>query len=359
MPRKYANFERTEMADGTYIVAEPQESNRSRVRLQADWFDGDEDDEADFEPVVAAIVEEMLQQGGGSLVDDDGTLSREDAKKAILDNGNQIDVQEEDRAEALIDYFNDEGVFDIENDQISLLMELDAIDDIDDSEVKRKRVLNWAAAFDAGENLITNALTAFEESKGKLEDYMEGIEIDTESGGESSQKEIARQMMQLGDGDGYPDRSSLSSHEKEKYDLLKQRYLMAEESGGPKTEVIEKVKGTIELMGTRIEILEDAKSNYEQLNTAMRVRAYHESTKMSGIDDDLISGIMDISSVLTGGMSVSDISEDTSDEELEEMMISEFDEDELQQETEESREFVDRTEEAVDELGVGTQVNSD
>src|SRR6056297_728686 len=84
MPRKYENFSKTEMADGTYRIAEPVNQTDDAVRIEAGWFDTEDDIEGEWEEPIGAIIRNDLT-GGMELTQGTGTLSRQQAVDNLVD----------------------------------------------------------------------------------------------------------------------------------------------------------------------------------------------------------------------------------------------------------------------------------
>src|SRR6056297_2762653 len=106
MPRKYQNFTKTEMPDGTYRIAEPVNQTEDAVRIEAGWFDTEDDIEGEWEEPIGAIIRNDLT-GGMELTEDTGTLPRQQAVENLSNattDGEPV-VAGEAEAEALIDYF--------------------------------------------------------------------------------------------------------------------------------------------------------------------------------------------------------------------------------------------------------------
>lgn len=341
MTRKYTNFTEKEMADGTYVVAEPRHAGGERVRLEAGWFDGDEEDEAEFERVVSTMVKQTLTSDGTSITDGDGALSRSDAKQALLESDGDEEIGSEARAEALIDYFAEEGVFDLEDGQLHVLEDMDTIEQRQDSETKKKRILNWAAALDAGIQKIEDTKESFEQSREKLESYLKKVDTSSDYGYDERKQEIGRELMQLGDGEGFPDRSDLSAEEKTRYDTLKRQWVQAKKMAEVGSSKVEQVERAVEQMVDRIGELERAQGVYDSQQSQMRLLAFHEEQRISGMNEELARELVDMTTLLGGSATVEEDVADMDEDDFEDEVMSEISDTEA---------FAERFDEATEEM---------
>ncbi|UPW02275.1 hypothetical protein M0R88_09335 [Halorussus gelatinilyticus] len=270
MTQKYRSFTETEMGDGTYVVAEPVSQTDDAVRIEAGWFDTEDDIEGEWEDPIGAIIRNDLT-GGMELTEGTGTLSRRQAVENLADatkDGEPL-VSGETEAEALIDYFaaNDVLELDEKNDDVVLLK--------DPNEVSGKMVLNWAAAMAACVDKIDETMNRFERAKEKLQKHMENVDANPQRT-EELMKEKAQELMALGDGSGFPDRSELSEQAQQKYDILREDFIYYKKLNEAGQENVSTAQQGVDQIANIIQKLEGAREVLDQKQGQVRTRALKE-----------------------------------------------------------------------------------
>lgn len=308
MARKYRNFTETEMGDGTYVVAEPVNQNDEAVRLEAGWFDTEDDIEGEWEEPVGAIIRSDLTDGM-QLSEGTGTISRRDAVENLAtatNDGEQI-VANESEAEALLDYFADNDVLELEGNDVVLLK--------DPNEVSGEMVLNWAAAMSACVDKIDQTMDRFEQAKEKLQKHMESVDTNPQRA-EELMKEKGQELMALGNSSGFPERSELSEEEKQKYDVLKEDFVYYKKLNEAEQENVSTAQKGIDEIKRMIDKLEGARSTLDQKQGEIRQRALKERVFPEN-DVDIAMNMGELVTSLTGVGSIEEEAEDMSEDDLE------------------------------------------
>lgn len=345
MTQKYRNFTEAEMNDGTYVVAEPANQTDEAVRLEAGWFDTEDDIQGEWEEPIGAIIRNDLT-GGMQLSEGTGTLSRQEAIENLSDATKDGDplVSGESEAEALIDYFAANDVIDLDGNDVVLLK--------DPTEVSGKMVLNWAAAMSACVDKIENTRKRFDKAKEKLQKHMDSVEADPQRTKELME-EKAQELMALGNGSGFPDRSELPEEKKQKYDVLREDFIYYKKLNEAGQENVSTAQQGVDQIKRMTDKLEGARNILDQKQGQIRTRALRDRvfpesevdiamnmgelvTSLAGVggieeeaenmsEDDLESAV---TGIVSDGESISSALDDTLgdslDEEINEEQPSEF-----------------------------------
>lgn len=269
MARKY-NFEEIESSDDDYVIATPINENNDPVRLKKDWVTGD-DVEGEWERAIGALIKSDLL-GSMELKDGNGRLERRRAVETlsrIEDDGGPI-VTSEDQAEALIEYFDREGIVELDGGDVLLLRNPDDVE-----EMNGRMILNWAAGIDACVEKISETRERVKSAKNKLQDRMEEID---QNPGEIDRKleETAQELQSLGNTQGVPQnpKEELTEQEYSKYKRLERNLIyhkkMQDVVG---TDLTEKVQEGTERLADSIDKLEAAQSALSQKQGEIRTVA--------------------------------------------------------------------------------------
>jgi hypothetical protein len=270
MPRKYENFSKTEMADGTYRIAEPVNQTDDAVRIEAGWFDTEDDIEGEWEEPIGAIIRNDLT-GGMELTQGTGTLSRQQAVENLSNataDGEPV-VAGESEAEALIDYFETRDVLELDDKSNDVVLLKDP------NEVSGKMVLNWAAAMAACVDKIDETMDRFEQAKEKLQKHMENVDANPQRT-EELMKEKAQELVALGEGSGFPDRSDLSEQAQQKYDILREDFIYYKKLNEAGKENVSTAEQGVDQIANIIQKLEGAREILDQKQGQVRTRALKE-----------------------------------------------------------------------------------
>ncbi|NHN61192.1 MULTISPECIES: hypothetical protein [Halorussus] len=268
MTKKYRNFTETEMGDGTYVVAEPVSQTDEAVRMEAGWFDTEDDIAGEWEKPIGAIIRNDLT-GGMELTEGTGTLSRRQAVENLAeatDDGDPL-VSGEAEAEALVDYFAANDVLELDGNDVVLLE--------DPNEVSGKMVLNWAAAMAACVDKIDETMNRFERAKEKLQKHMEDVDAEPQRT-EELMKEKAQELMALGDGSGFPDRSDLAEQDRQKYDVLREDFIYYKKLNEAGQQNVSTAQQGVDQIANIIQKLEGAREVLDQKQGQVRTRALKE-----------------------------------------------------------------------------------
>lgn len=308
MPRKYRNFTRTEMQDGTYVVADPVNQTDEAVRLEAGWFDTEDDIEGEWEEPIGAIIRSDLT-GGMELSEGTGTLARQKAVEnlAEAENDGEPVVANEAEAEALLDYFAENDVIELDGNDVVLLK--------DPNEVSGEMVLNWAAAMSACVDKIDETMDRFERAKDKLQKHMENVDADPQRT-EELMKEKAQELMALGEGSGFPDRSDLSEEERQKYDVLREDFVYYKKLNEAGQQNVSTAQQGVDQIANIIDKLEGAREILDQKQGQIRTRALRERVFPES-EVDIAMNMGELVTSLAGVGSIEEEAEDMSEEDLE------------------------------------------
>ena len=309
MQRKYRNFTETEMQDGKYIIAEPVNKQADEaVRIEAGWFDGEDDIEGDWEEPIGAIIRNDLTDGM-QLSEGTGTIPRHEA----VENLNEAErddseiVASEAEAEALLDYFAENDVVELDGNNVVLLK--------DPNEVSGEMVLNWAAAMSACVDKIDATMDRFERAKDKLQKHMENVDADPQRT-EELMKEKAQELMSLGTGSGFPDRSELSEEAKQKYDVLREDFIYYKKLNEAGQQNVSTAQQGVDQIANIIDKLEGAREILDQKQGQIRARALKERVFPEN-EVDIAMNMGELVTSLAGVGSIEEEAEEMSEDDLE------------------------------------------
>lgn len=164
MSRQYERFE--PRSGGELILAVPARGDVPPIRLPGEWFDLDDDDptESRWMSVVRGVLAAALDaEDGLSIRDGRGVVGRE---VFVAELQRQDVAETPDQADALVEYFDENGALSIENDEeVVLLFDLDAGPDSVSGDVSAYRALSWAAAFDVLASRVAVMIEALERGR--------------------------------------------------------------------------------------------------------------------------------------------------------------------------------------------------
>ncbi|ELY44633.1 hypothetical protein [Natronorubrum tibetense] len=274
MSQKY-KFERIESDGQEYVIADPVNQTNESVRLDARWIDGD-DVEGEWERAIRAIIKSDLL-GSMELKEGNGRIDRRQAIETLAsasDEDGDI-VTSQQQAEALIEFFADEDILDLQHGEVVMLRNPSENPD----EINGRMVLNWAAAIDACVEKITETIDRVNGAKEKLENRM--ADIDQESGQiDEHLEETAQELKSLGDGAGVPsDPSTLSQDEQERFQQLKRKLIYHQKMKEADQEnLAKKVESGADRLADNIEMLKSAKTTLANKREQVRTQALKKQT---------------------------------------------------------------------------------
>lgn len=292
MGKKY-NFE--ELDNGEYVIADPKNGNQDPVRLEAKWIEGDEI-EGEWERAIGALIKSDLL-GNMDLKDGNGSIGRTQAVNTLAeveDEDGPI-VTSRDQADALIEYFADEGIVDIQNGSVLVLQ-----NPRDTDEVSGEMVLNWAAGIEACVDKIVKTRERIESAKEKLEDRLD--EIDQDSGEiEEKVRETAQELKSLGDGQGVPQNpDELPTEEQSRYQELKRKLIYHNKMKEVKsTDLTETVKQGTNELGDSLEKLDSAQSALSSKQGEFRTLALQKQEFPDGAEN-IVENMGNLATQLAG-----------------------------------------------------------
>lgn len=324
----------TTTVDGTeYVIASP-EGNGEVVRMEAEWTDGDEV-EGKWEDAVRAIIGEDLL-GDMNLDGADGRIDKRTAVETLAaaeENGQPV-VASERQADALIEYFAKEDILRLENNQVVLLQDPGA------ENLSGRAALNWAAVMDACMEKIKQTEENIERAKEKLEQKKEEFKTGQNDIKERMQ-ETGQKLKSLGDSPGVPEsRSELEESERARYDQLMEEYIHHKKMHEAYVEdVVKNTNQGASKLARQMTMLESTMETLEEKRTQIR-RAAVEEQVFPDAAIEMTENVGTIVTELAGVGNVSETVENTSEEDLAQMVENDLPELGL----EETEEHEERTE---------------
>lgn len=282
MQRKYENFNERKMDDGNYLVAEPVEPGDEMIRIDTGWFDGEVGEKADWEYIVGEIVASDLQEDMELEDGGEGTISRYRAIENVLSADLESDksIANKDQAAAIVDYFLEEGALTEQNgNELVVLHDPTKLTEESsqfDSSEREYHVLSWAAAIDTCIDYMQETLDTFEDARKRLKEETKDVEQNDVS---QVEKEVARtgqELKNLGPGTGVPDKSELSTEQRERYETLEEDFAYYKSLYEVKKEQLVTAEQGIEKLRRNIKRLRAAKEVYEDKVGEMRKAALKE-----------------------------------------------------------------------------------
>jgi prefoldin subunit 5 len=312
MARKY-NFEPIESGGTDYVIADPVNDNKDPVRLEARWVEGDEV-EGEWERAIGALIKSDLL-GSMELKEGNGRIERQEAIETLAeveDDEGSI-VTSEDQAEALLEYFAEEEIVELDGSGSDVLV---LRNPQDEAEMSGRMVLNWAAGIDACVEKISETIDRVRQAKEKLEDRMD--EIDQNPGEiEAKMQETAQELKSLGDGQGVPESpSELPPEERSRYNQLKRKLVFHRKMQEViDTDLTEKVEEGTNKLSDSIEQLESARIALDQKQQEVRTRALQEQEFPEGANN-IVENMGELATQLAGVGGIDEAVEETDPTEL-------------------------------------------
>ena len=282
MQRKYENFEEREMIDGTYLVGEPSSPADERIRIDTGWFEGEAGEKRDWEYIVGEIVANDLQEDLQLEEGGEGTITRERAVENInnADIGGDKSVVNRDQAEAIVDYFVEEGALTQRHNEEMVVLhdptKLTSEDSQFDDQEREYHILSWAAAIDTCIDHMQDTLDTFRDARERLQQETEDIGQEEVSHVEKELARVAQELKALGPGADVPDRSDLARDERNQFDTLKDDLAYYKSLHEVKKEQLVTAEKGIEQLKQNIRRLRAAKDTYESKVGEMRKAALRQ-----------------------------------------------------------------------------------
>jgi hypothetical protein len=317
MPRKYT-FETTTVDGIEYVIANPVNETDEMVRMEAEWTEGD-DVEGEWERAVSAIIEGDLL-GDMDLEDGNGRIDRQTAVETLAaaeDDQGPV-VSSERQADALIEYFVEEDILQLEGNQVVLLQ------DPRNENISGRASLNWAAGIEACIDKIEETKDRVQRAKDKLESKMD--DLDTGSNRiEERIQETGQKLRSLGDGPGVPDDpSELDESEQKRFEQLKRQFIHHKKMRDVDNEnLLETVEEGTTKLAHQMEMLESAKEALSTKEEEIRIRAVQQR-EFPQDATNIVDNMGQLATKLAGVGGVEEAVENTSDEELASMVENEF-----------------------------------
>lgn len=277
MPAKYRSFEQTEQNGTTYVIAQPNNERDSPVRLEGTLFQGEELDDGTWTDVVGRLIQVDIA-GALNLEAGKGKLSREKAVESILEadeEGLPIHVGERAQAEALIDYFVDQGVFEVENNDVVLLRSPEK----EDTDMNLRMLMNWVSAIDSCIDKIDETTNTIEQARKELESEMTDTNpSEVIQDFERQQREVAQKLNNLTGGRDVERVEDLPEEDRPEFKRLKEQFYHLEtmkEAASP-DEMATQIEKSSAQLATKRDRLENIARNLEMKRDELRTAIVHE-----------------------------------------------------------------------------------
>jgi hypothetical protein len=291
MAKKY-NFEPIESDGSEYVIANPINENKDPVRLDAEWVEGDEV-EGEWERAIGALIKSDLL-GSMELKEGNGRIERREAIETLseIEDDTGTIVTSEDQAEALIEYFAEEGIVELDGGDVLVLRNPQ-----EETEMGGRMILNWAAGIDACVE--------------KISETVDRVKIQTKM------QETAQELQSLGDGQGVPqDPSELPPEERSRYNQLKRKLVFHKKMQEVvDTDLMEKVEEGTNKLSDSIEQLESARIALDQKQQEVRTRALQEQEFPEGANN-IVQNMGELATQLAGVGGIEEEVEQTDPTEL-------------------------------------------
>lgn len=340
MAQKY-NFTRTESGGTEFVLAQPRTETEETVRLAADWVEGDEI-EGEWERGVRAIIKSDLM-GEMELEEGNGRLSKSRATKVLAEaeDENGPIVTSRQQADALLEYFEDQDILEIEGDEIILLQHPK------ENDISQEMMLNWAAGIDACVEKINETIETIESAKERLEDHVSKLR-ENENNIDERLEEAAQELKSLGDGTGVPTNpNDLTPEEQQRYEALEHELLYHRQMKKVNvTNLREKVDAGTSELGRNVRMLNSAKETFTEKGEEVRVMALERGVFPEDAIN-IVDNMGQLATQLAGVGDIDEVVEDTNPEELAE--IVEEVTGEVQEASETVQETAERTEDDTEE----------
>lgn len=195
MTKKYRTFESVEQGGQTYVIAQPTSETDEPVRLDGSLFEGGSVDDGIWTAVVSQLIQ-FDMTGALNLQDGQGRMTRAEAVESLLGADGEVPITEESEAEAVIDYFGENGVFEIEGNEIVLLR-----NPASDRDLNAKMLMNWVSAIDGCVEKIDSTVETIEQARKDLQAEMsDTTAADVVSDFEEQQAQVAQQIANITGG---------------------------------------------------------------------------------------------------------------------------------------------------------------
>lgn len=269
MTRKYSFEEKT--IDGQrYVIAEAHGGQSEPIRVRADWVDSD-DLEGEWEEIIKRILQQDTLEEI-NISEGNGGISRREAVESLAnaDSEDRTIVSSERQADVLLEYLAEEGVIEIDGDQIVLFRNPEE----NDGELPGPELMNWAALMSAVIEMIDQRLERFETAKEKFEETLNDLE---EQRPESSDRlsEVGQRLQNLGPGQGVPTPEDLNEEQTQEYERLKRQFVFYKKMKEAREKnVFENVNVGKQEMADAINRLKEAQLTYKDFETDIRDAAF-------------------------------------------------------------------------------------
>lgn len=227
MTQTYTKFSLVEQGGQEYIVAQPKSEHEEPVRFSGELQETDGLD-ATFRDVIKSLIQQDLSDALNLEAGTGGRVSRDEAIRTLKNAENSpVTIQSEQQAEAIVDYFIDNGVLEEDGTEIVVLSDPESLADLaaegTETDEDTAMLLNWMSAIEGCTTKIQETIDTVEEVEEDLQEQMGQIEVSQKMEEyESKQKEVAQRIMNLTNG-GELEKSDLSASGQAEYERLEHR----------------------------------------------------------------------------------------------------------------------------------------
>lgn len=313
MVKKYRNFQQVEQGGQPYVIAQPTSETDEPVRLDGALFEGGNVDDGSWTNVVSRFIQ-FDMTGSLNLQDGQGRMSREEAVESLLGADGDVAISEESEAEAIIDYFDDKGVFEIDGNEIILLR-----NPAGDRDLNSKMLMNWVSAIDGCIDKITTTVETIEEARKDLQAEMsDTTAADVVSDFDQQQKQVAQQIANITGGQlDIQDITEVPQDQRAEFTRLKQQFyhLQTMKEAAETDNLDGEISDAASKLATKKQQLENIKDVLSQKRDNIRTAAVAEDLFPEDAID-MVQNLEDLISSLTGIEASQERAEDKSAAEL-------------------------------------------
>jgi len=297
MAKQYRAFESVEQGGQTYIIAQPTSETAEPVRLDGSLFEGESVDDGSWTEVVSQLIQFDMSEAL-NLKDGHGRMDRSEAVESLLGANGDVPVSEESEAHALIDYFAEQGAFEIEGTEIVLLR-----NPAGDRDLNAKMLMNWVSAIDGCVEKIESTVETIEQARKDLQAEMSDTTAeDIVSDFEQQQKQIAQQIANITGGEmNIQDIEEVPPNQRAEFKRLKEQFYHLEtmKEAAETDSLDEEISEAASKLASKKTQLENIKKVLTQKRDDIRTAAATEDLFPEDAID-MVQNLQDLVSALTG-----------------------------------------------------------
>jgi hypothetical protein len=323
MTQTYSEFDSVEQDGQEYIIAQSPDERHEPVRFSGELQETDGID-ATFRDVIRSLVQQDLSDALNLDGDSGGAIARSEAIQTLQDaEETPIAVGSEARAEAIVDYFIENGILREDGTDVVVLSDPGSLATIaaegSESDEDTVMLLNWMSAIEGCTDKIQETIDTVEEVEQDLQEQMGQIEVTEKMEEyERKQKEVAQQLMNLTNG-GELDKSDLTESEQAEYDRLEHRLFHLDamiESVSDTSDLDQEIRKMTNQLSMHVENLKETQGSLDV--QIQRLRKVYQVNEHIDYDEakEMAERLADIAADVAGVASVEE-RKDREEDELE------------------------------------------